>query len=82
MAIVSHAELPQRSGSIKSDFKRAYTRVFEVLSDDKADGPRTVVAAIGLGIGSTYAAGNDTDAGSFVNSIDVRLAEILQTGHL
>jgi hypothetical protein len=72
MAIVSFSELPQRTGGTQADFKRRYTRVFKVYSDDRDDGPKTVAAAIGLGIGSTYAAGNDSDAGSFVQSIEAR----------
>jgi hypothetical protein len=77
MAVVTFSELPQRTGGTQADFKRRYTRVFQVYSDDRDDGPVTVAAAIGLGIGSTYSCGNDTDLGSFVQSIEAR-----ETGEL
>ena len=75
MAIVDYGELPQRTGKTDSSFKRSYTRVFEVLSDDFADGPITVAAAVGLGLGNTYQSGNDVDLGAFVQDIEAREVE-------
>lgn len=75
MAIVATKELPQRTGKTGIDFKREYTRVFEVYSDSILDGPRTISSAIGIGIGTTYASGIDTDLGSFAQSIEVRETE-------
>lgn len=73
MAIVRVQEIgSQRAGSFGPNGEANYTRVFQVLTDNKKDGPQTAMLATdpvtGVTIpqaGDIYIAGNDKDLGAF-----------------
>lgn len=60
-----------RRGSRNQLWQRTYERTFTVTTDDPDDGPATVAAALPVGIGDSYVCRNDSDPGSFCQSIDV-----------
>lgn len=71
MAVVKVREPFARSGSINAQWQREYERAFTVETDDADDGPVTVGAAIPVKIGDTYRSRNDSDPGSYCQSIRV-----------
>jgi hypothetical protein len=71
MAIVEVREKRRgRTTTQGADWKRTYTRIFQIKTTSDV-GMKTVREGLGLDIGDTYVFGLETDAGAFVNSIEV-----------
>lgn len=70
MSIVSVTKLISgRSGTIQPKGERTYTRVYRVVTNDKADGPQIVRTASGVpNFGASYVDGNDADTSCVVTS--------------
>jgi hypothetical protein len=71
MSVIEVSELYARSGSIGEDWKRTYSRQWQIITDDKRDGPVTVLAALPVRRGNAFESGNDVDVGAYCNSISV-----------
>jgi hypothetical protein len=69
MPVVEVTELYRRRGTQGADWKRTYTRVWQVITDSFNDGPRTVREALSVGLGMPYATPNESDNGAFVQSL-------------
>lgn len=77
MAVVFSDESPKelygRVGMQGADWRRSYTRMWQVITDDPTDGPRTVREALPVGLGMAYSvSATEFDNGAFVNSIACR----------
>lgn len=64
MAVISLSSPRSRPGTIALDGTRTYTVTHMVLTDDAADGPRTVMAAV-VDTGTSYNYGNDIDTRAY-----------------
>lgn len=76
-------------GDIDAEFHRDYTSEYEVITNDKNDGPRTARRAsdpsTGLtipGWGEFYLWGNDFDEWAFCRSVSARFREVQKTRRL
>ena len=77
MAVVGTAGAISSELSEDTEGHRTYTSIYQVITDDKLDGPLTARAAAGIpAIASGYAFGNDSDPWAFcIRRPSVRLAE-------
>ena len=74
-AFVRGISVDGREGSRDKDGKREYTVVYKVGTDDKNDGPLTVMQAFGIpSIGNILIAGNDLDPAAVVTDKTARQA--------
>jgi hypothetical protein len=87
MTVVLVKEIPERRTGW-GDFKtgRTYQTVYRVTTNDNADGPKTVTAALPIGFTNTYVSGNDSDPLAYCRKIeatlvgdDMRLWEVIVT---
>lgn len=68
MAVIEVTPGPKRPATL-SLFKREYTVIYTVRTDDPLDGPRTVAGAIPFTYGDPYSIGNDSDSEATLKKI-------------
>lgn len=77
MAVVGSARPIQSQLSVDEEFNRSYTSTYEVITNDKTDGPALVLTANGLpAFGSPYAWYNTTDDYAFCVGGSATIREI------
>lgn len=70
MSVIEVSEVYQRSGTQNQDWKRTYSRQWQVITNNHADGPVTVRESVPVRIGNVFECGNDVDLGAYCTSIN------------
>ena len=73
MAVISYEEVNQPEANIDQDGNRTCKRTFQVISDDKLDGPNTIATAVPISLWQSYSYGHDTDVYALCKAQDAKV---------